>query len=99
MKRKNKMLFPSITENGVSIEDHFGSLKVDFANQYIGGGVLWGSNLQEEIMFANHPEMFVSILLTDSLKDKESITFVGFKKYFVNKGYATNCEFGGQESY
>ena len=38
-----------------SIEDFFGSSKVDFANKFIGGGSLHTGCVQEEIMFVNHP--------------------------------------------
>jgi hypothetical protein len=38
-----------------SIESFSGSGKVDFANEYIGGGALHGPCVQEEIMFANCP--------------------------------------------
>lgn len=82
-----------IEKNGVSIEQFFGTIKIDFANQYIGGGALWAGNLQEEIMFGNHPEMFVSMLLCQVMDENEALTFVGFKKYFCNKGYGHTCEF------
>ena len=35
-----------VERDDVSIEDHFGSLKVDFANKMIGGGALSGGSLQ-----------------------------------------------------
>lgn len=38
-----------------SIEDYYGEIKVDFANQFIGGGALSHGCVQEQIMFANHP--------------------------------------------
>ena len=39
------------------IEDFRGvSLKADFANRFIGGGVLHGGCVQEEILFSIYPE-------------------------------------------
>ena len=49
--------------NSADIEEGYGSVKVDFANKYIGGGAMIHGAVQEEIMFAAHPEMYVSILL------------------------------------
>ena len=49
------MLPFEIAADNSSIEHYYGSLKVDFANEFIGGGSLIGGNVQEEIMFANHP--------------------------------------------
>jgi hypothetical protein len=46
-----------------SIEAYTGENKVDFANKYIGGGALSKGCVQEEIMYANHPELYVSIVL------------------------------------
>lgn len=45
----------SLREDEESIEEHFGDIKVDFANKSIGGGALGMGCVQEEIMFANHP--------------------------------------------
>ena len=46
-----------------SIEDFPGTAKVDFANQWIGGGALGKGAVQEELMFVCHPELYVTILL------------------------------------
>ena len=45
-----------------SIENYFGDVKVDFANKYIGGGSLTAGCVQEEIMFANRPELYTSMI-------------------------------------
>jgi len=39
-------------------------------------------------MFANHPEMYISILLCESMREDEALLFIGFKKYFKNYGYS-----------
>jgi len=38
-----------------TIEDSSASLHCDFANAYLGGGVLQGGNVQEEILFLCKP--------------------------------------------
>ena len=52
-------------------------LQVDFANKYIGGGVLGEGCVQEEIRFVICPELLVSLLFTDVLDDKEAIVITG----------------------
>lgn len=52
-----------------SIEQFPHTLKVDFANKFIGGGALDYGNAQEEIMFLCHPEMFISMLLCEKVKE------------------------------
>ena len=52
-----------IKEDTASIEEFYGCIKADFANQYLGGGSLMTGCVQEEIMFANHPQLFTSQLL------------------------------------
>ena len=61
--RDKKMCKITIANDTASIEDYYGDLKVDFANSYIGGGALSSGCVQEEIMFANHPEMFITQLM------------------------------------
>jgi len=70
-----------------SIESFPESVKVDFANKFIGGGSLDHGNVQEEIMFLCHPEMFVSMILCERMLDNEVIAFKGFQKYYSIKGY------------
>ncbi len=36
------------------------SIMTDFANEYIGGGAAKYGDVQEEILFAIYPELFVS---------------------------------------
>jgi hypothetical protein len=47
------------------IED--GHVVVDFANKMIGGGVLFGGNVQEEIMFSKRPETMTACLLCETM--------------------------------
>ena len=51
--------------------------QVDFANKYIGGGVLGEGCVQEEIRFVICPELIVSILLTEVLDHNEAVVITG----------------------
>ena len=45
--------------------DVFCSLQVDFANKFVGGGVLGDGCVQEEIRFLINPELIVTRLFTE----------------------------------
>ena len=47
-------------------------LQVDFANAYVGGGVLGHGCVQEEIRFLICPELISSMLFTERLGDSEA---------------------------
>ncbi|VDO61656.1 unnamed protein product [Haemonchus placei] len=70
-----------------SIEDSPGCLQVDFANEYIGGGVLNSGAVQEEIRFLICPEMMVSCLLCEKMGPHEVIHIVGAQRYSSYFGY------------
>lgn len=48
-------------------------LQVDFANRFIGGGVLSRGCVQEEIRFLINTELIVSRLFTEELCDNECL--------------------------
>ena len=50
-------------------------LEIDFANAFVGGGVIGGGCVQEEIRFLICPELIVSRLFTERLQDNEEINF------------------------
>lgn len=52
--------------------------QADFANELIGGGVLTGGNVQEEILFILRPELLVSLLLCARMEGRLSF-FLRFK--------------------
>jgi len=52
-------------------------LQVDFANMYIGGGVLGRGCVQEEIRFVICPELILSLLFTEVLTDNEAVVITG----------------------
>ena len=51
--------------------------QVDFANKYVGGGVLGEGPVQEEIRFMICPEMIVACLLTEELDNNECLIMTG----------------------
>ena len=55
--------------------------------------------VQEEIMFANHPQLFTSQLLCQIMAPNEAIHLIGFKKYSKNRGYGHTATYDGQEDY
>lgn len=72
-----------------TIEDQgHGMLQMDFANKYIGGGVLGYGCVQEEIRFVICPELIVARLFTECLDDTESLIITGCERYSKYEGYA-----------
>ena len=57
------------------------STQVDFANRYIGGGVLGWGCVQEEIRFLISPELIVSRLFCEELDANECIVVTGAERY------------------
>eukprot|EP01080_Neovahlkampfia_damariscottae_P004936 gene4936-8533_t len=72
-----------------------GCLQADFANKFIGGGVLSYGSVQEEILFMIKPECLVSLLFCPVMEDDETILIRGAEKYSSYKGYAQSFEFDG----
>ncbi len=52
-------------------------LQVDFANQFVGGGVTSSGLVQEEIRFLINPELIVSRLFTEALDHNECLIITG----------------------
>ena len=70
-----------------SIESEQGALQADFANKYIGGGVLGHGCVQEEIRFMISPECLVSLLFCEVMKPYESILIRGTEQFTNYQGY------------
>jgi hypothetical protein len=70
-----------------------GHVVVDFANKVIGGGVLEGGNVQEEIIFSKHPEAIVSCLLCEQMYKTESIMIYGARCFSETEGYGGSFAF------
>jgi poly(ADP-ribose) glycohydrolase len=80
----------------VSIEDFKEpNLSVDFAASHIGGGVLRGGCVQEEIMFLTHPEMLLSLLFWSRMQAHEAILITGAERTAQHTGYSNSFRFAG----
>jgi poly(ADP-ribose) glycohydrolase len=78
-----------------SLDDAEGALHADFANEYIGGGVLHSGAVQEEILFCVNPEHLVTCLLAERMSPSEAIIITGTEKFSKSLGYARTLQFGG----
>lgn len=78
-----------------TIEDAPGMLQADFANKYIGGGVLNTGCVQEEIRFCINPECFAAMLFTEVMEDNEAVLILGAERFSSYTGYARSFAFGG----
>ena len=81
--------------HGRKIEDinNQDAVHVDFANRYIGGGVLCGGAVQEEIMFAQRPELIVSLAVCESMLPNEAIAIAGAREFCKTSGYYKSFRF------
>mmetsp|Transcript_7747 Transcript_7747/g.11414 ORF Transcript_7747/g.11414 Transcript_7747/m.11414 type:complete len:440 (-) Transcript_7747:30-1349(-) len=78
----------TIEESQTSTEELRDKLMVDYANCYIGGGVLSAGAVQEEIMFLKLVEPIVSLLFTEKLLDNEALVIIGTQRYNETTGYS-----------
>ena len=69
--------------------------RVDFANMYLGGGVLNTGCVQEEILFTVCPELIAGMLIMQSMKDNEAIAISGFEQFCSYKGYGRTFKYTG----
>ncbi|VDK27510.1 unnamed protein product [Gongylonema pulchrum] len=76
-----------VTSSGRIEDNGYGMLQVDFANSYIGGGVLGNGCVQEEIRFLICPELMVSMLLCEKMDDNEAIVICGAQRFSSYTGY------------
>ena len=69
-------------------------LQADFANMHLGGGVLHGGNVQEEIRFGiASPELLVGMLIAhEPMADNEAIVLQGTELVSRYKGYGGGVE-------
>lgn len=90
---ENALLY--VSDEGTIEDDGEGFLQVDFANKYLGGGVLGQGCVQEEIRFVICPELLCSRLFTEYLADNECMVIMGFERFSCYAGYATTFEWTG----
>lgn len=84
-----------IASDGTIEDQGRGLLQVDFANKFLGGGVLGYGCVQEEIRFVICPEMIVSKLITEVLDKNEALLMIGCERFSSYHGYASTFEFSG----
>ena len=69
---------------------------MDFANKFIGGGVLGNGCVQEEIFFLEHPELIASRLFMEVQDPGDCIVFKGPEQYSAHTGYGWETRFNGR---
>eukprot|EP00158_Paraphelidium_tribonemae_P008872 Partr_v1_DN28712_c3_g1_i4_m62941 putative Poly (ADP-ribose) glycohydrolase len=85
----------SVVESG-RIEDADSAYeRVDFANRFVGGGVLQSGCVQEEILFVTHPELLISMLFVECLGDREALVVTGVYRFSRYSGYSSSFRFDG----
>ena len=84
-----------VTSEGTIEDNGQGMLQVDFANRYVGGGVLGAGCVQEEIRFLLCPELILSRLFTEQLQDNECLIVVGAERFSSYSGYGSTFEWAG----
>lgn len=81
-----------VSDDGTIEDDGEGLLQVDFANKYLGGGVLNYGCVQEEIRFMICPELLITRLFTEQLDDNECLTIMGCERFNTYRGYASTFQ-------
>lgn len=94
LETKLEHVFPMLIGTG-TIEEQENCAHTDFANRAIGGGVLRGGCVQEEIMFMICPECLISMIMCPVMTDNEAITIRGFTQYSSYTGYARKTKWKG----
>ncbi|KAJ8317850.1 hypothetical protein KUTeg_002941 [Tegillarca granosa] len=84
-----------ISAEGTIEDDGIGLLQVDFANRFLGGGVLGHGCVQEEIRFLICPEMLISRLITECLEPNECLIMKGCERFSNYDGYASTFKWSG----
>ncbi|KNC51642.1 Poly(Adp-ribose) glycohydrolase [Thecamonas trahens ATCC 50062] len=85
----------ALIEDVASADAGWDFVEVDFANRFVGGGVLGNGCIQEEVRFLIAPELIVSRLLAEALDDDEALLIVGAQRYSAHAGYGASFTFAG----
>ncbi|KAK9506071.1 hypothetical protein O3M35_008073 [Rhynocoris fuscipes] len=84
-----------ISSKGTIEKEGAGMLEIDFANKFVGGGVLGRGSVQEEIKFLICPELVVCRLFTECLDDTEALIVTGCERYNKYNGYGETFTWTG----
>ena len=71
-----------------------GFLQADFANEYVGGGVLRSGLVQEEIRFTICPELIAAMLFSEKMEDTEAISVIGVEQFSCYRYVTVVCYSG-----
>lgn len=94
-KNRKDNLIPIDARDYGTIEDQTGTLQADFANAFVGGGVVGHGAVQEEIRFLICPDLLVSRLVTPKLRNTESLRMRGTERVNNYTGYSTSYAWTG----
>jgi len=95
LKSTNTLTNLYITSSGTIEDNGEGMLQVDFANKFIGGGVLSHGSVQEEIRFLICPELLVTQLFSQQMLSTEAIVITGVERFSKYNGYGDSFEWDG----
>lgn len=84
-----------VAEMHASLSGSEGCLLADFANKFIGGGVLSGGSVMEEIKFSAWPELCVSMLVCPCIQRSEAVVIVGAEQFSKFTGYGGSLRYAG----
>ncbi len=91
---RSPLLPIDVRESG-AIEDAHDCRQIDFANRFLGGGVLSGGNVQEEIRFAVAPEHLVAMIVSPMMREDEAISMHGCETFAATRGYGGTLTYAG----
>ncbi|KAL6056594.1 poly(ADP-ribose) glycohydrolase [Balamuthia mandrillaris] len=94
-KSRNPLSEVRIFDEGRIEDSGFGVLQADFANRFLGGGVLHQGCVQEEIRFSTNPELIAGMLLCEAMQDNEAIVMKGAEQYSEYSGYGHGLKYEG----
>ena len=86
---------PFLQPGGRSIDEAKQAIRVDFANQILGGAAIAYGCVQEEIMFCLCPELIAGRLYCTRMRDDEAILIRGVEQFSLPEGYGSDLAFGG----
>jgi poly(ADP-ribose) glycohydrolase len=87
-------LCPFVWSDGlIEAADEGVSVHVDFANKFLGGGVLRDGSVQEEILCSVRPEMLAALAVNCVMDDNEAVVVVGTRLFAEHEGYGRSFTF------
>ncbi|XP_050433324.1 poly(ADP-ribose) glycohydrolase-like isoform X2 [Adelges cooleyi] len=95
LKSTNPLTSLHIASDGTIEDNGDGMYQIDFANKFIGGGVLGWGCVQEEIRFLICPELLVSQLFSQKMLPTESIIITGAERFNDYSGYSNSFKWDG----